>query len=126
MVWIRDRHERQQEVGGTLTLACRWQLDVPLGSCREEPDLFAEIQVRLPRVYSGGTQTILLRRASSIGATAATDKTVALSTSLASPRSLVPGDMHALQVRAVNIGGRTCPGPCHFASAATPRPRDPP
>jgi len=48
MVWFRVRHERQQEVGGALTLAVRWQLDVPFGSCREEPGLFAEIQVQTP------------------------------------------------------------------------------
>ena len=122
MVWFRVRHEGKQEMGGELTLAGQWQLDVPLGSWREEPGVFAEIQLRLPRIHSGDTQTILLRRASSIGATTTTEKTVALSISLASPRSLVPGETHTFQVRAVNIGGRTCPGPCHFASATPPRP----
>ena len=40
MLWSRIRHERQHEVGGALTLAGRWRLDLPLGSCREEPGLF--------------------------------------------------------------------------------------
>ena len=51
---------------------------------------------------------------------------VALSTSSASSHSLVHGNTHPSQVRAVNIGGHTCPGPCHLASAATPSPHDPP
>ena len=67
MVWFWVRHERQHGVGGALTLAGRCRSDVPLGSCREEPGLFAEqwIQVLTPP-HSGGTQIILLRRATSI------------------------------------------------------------
>jgi hypothetical protein len=48
MVWFQVRQERHHGMGGALTLAGRWQLDVPLGSCREAPDLFAEIQVQTP------------------------------------------------------------------------------
>jgi len=123
MLWVRVKYDRQHGLGGSLTLAGRCRSDVPLGSCREEPGLFAEqwIQVQTPP-RSGGTQTILLCRASSSVAEAITGKRVALSTCSASARSFARGD--AFQVSAVNIGGRTCPGACHFASAATPLLRD--
>ena len=43
-----------------------------------------------------------------------------------SSRGLVPRETHTFQVRAVEIGGCTCPGPCGVASAAPPRPIDNP
>ena len=93
MSWSRVRHERKPRVGGALTLVGRCRSDTPLGSCRVEPGVFAEF--RIPRIpvqtppHSGGTQTILLRRASSSAKStnATTEERVALSTSAASARS---------------------------------------
>jgi len=108
MVWFRVRHERQHGVGGALTLAGRCRSDVPLGSCREDPGVFAEqwFQVQTPP-HSSGTQTILLRRALSGGAKATDEERVEFSTCSASARSFARGD--AFQVCAVNIGGAHLP-----------------
>ena len=120
------RNDGQHEVGGALTLAGRWQLDLPLGSCREEPGLLAEqcIQVQTPQ-HSSGTQTILLRRASSTGATAPPEVKVARSTSLASSRCLIPVETYTFQVSAVNIEGAHLPRPLPLrtnCNASPPRP----